>query len=388
MGRMGKKLDTNIIHYGSDPKNNHGSLTYPIYKNSTLIFEDYVSYLNSKKEKFKRPYYGRIGTYTTRKFEELVCSLYDSKNCIITSSGLSAITISLLSILKNGDQILITQNCYEPVYNFAKNELQKFGVEISFYPNNLEKLEGMISNKTKIIYIESPGSLNFEVADLKNIIKIAKKKKILTIMDNTWSTFIGCNPLKLGINIVIESATKYFSGHSDTFLGIIALSSDNLARKIKQTAVRVGDFVSSQSCFDATKGVRTIKIRLEKHHKNADKVFNFLKSRKIVKQILFLPDRKNKNHMNWKKYHSTCNGLITFSIKKKKNIRNFINKLDLFKIGFSWGGYESLIIPLQNLTPLKKLSIKSYYWFRIHVGLESADDLINDLNRALNYYEK
>ncbi len=388
MGRMGKKLETKIIHYGSDPKNNHGSLTYPIFKNSTLIFEDYDSYLNAKEEKFKKPYYGRIGTYTTRKFEELVCALYESKNCIITSSGLSAITISMLSLLKNGDEVLITQNCYEPVYNFAKNELQKFGIKISFYPNNLDKLETLISDKTKLIYIESPGSLNFEVADLENIVRIAKKKNILTIMDNTWSTFIGCNPLKLGIDIAIESATKYFSGHSDTFLGIIALSSNNLAKKIKQTAVRIGDFVTSESCFDATKGVRTIKNRLETHNKNAEKVFDFLKSKKIIKQILYLPDRNNKNHKNWKKYHSLGNGLITFSIKNKKNIRNFINKLNLFKIGFSWGGYESLIIPLQNLSPLKKLSIKSHYWFRIHVGLESADDLINDLNSALDYYEK
>ena len=137
---MGKKLDTNIIHFGSNPSEHYGSINDPIYKNSTLIFNDYDSYLNSKNEKFKKPYYGRISTYTTRRFEKLVCSLYNSKYAILTSSGLSAITMTLISLLKKNDEILITENCYEPVFNFAKkNELLRFGIKSIYYPTSIKK---------------------------------------------------------------------------------------------------------------------------------------------------------------------------------------------------------------------------------------------------------
>jgi cystathionine beta-lyase len=385
---MGKKIRTETIHYGVDPDIHYGSINDPIYKNSTLIFQDYKSFLNAKKDRFNVPYYGRISTYTTRRFGQLGSKLYNAKKSVVTSSGLSAITITFLALLKKNDEILISENCYEPVYNFATYELKKFGIKSHFFSNNRKNIDKIINNKTKILYIESPGSLNYEVSDIKEILKLCKKKKIITIMDNTWSTFLGCNPLEIGVDIVIESLTKYFSGHSDNFLGLIVLNSNELARKIKSTSVRLGDYVSPESCFHATKGLKTLKLRIEKHIKNADKIFNYLKSKRIVKKILYLPDQKNKFHELWKKYHKQSNGLITFSIHRKKNVELFIDKLELFKIGFSWGGYESLIIPINNLKPTKKLSKKSEYWFRIHVGLESSSDLINDLEKAFKNYEK
>lgn len=384
---MGKKINTKIIHFGSDPNIHFGSLNDPIYRNSTLIFQNYESLIKAKKNKFSTPYYGRIGTYTTRRFEKLMSNLYETDFSIVTSSGLSAITITLLAFLKQNDELIITENCYEPVYNFATDELKKFGISAKFFKtNNSEKLKNLINHNTKILYIESPGSLNYEVEDLTKTVKMAKKKKVLTIMDNTWSTFVGCNPLKFGVDIVIESATKYISGHSDNFCGVIACSKEHYP-KIKQTAVRLGDFVSPESCFHASKGLKTLNTRLEKHFENAKKVFNYLKNEKIISEIIFLPDKSNKYHKLWKKYHSTGNGLITFSIKKSGSIKNFLNFLRLFKIGFSWGGYESLIIPLNNLKPLKNPSKSNNYWFRIHVGLESIDDLINDLAYAIKKYE-
>ncbi len=385
---MGKKIRTETIHYGVDPEDHYGSINDPIYKNSTLVFQNYKSFLKAKKDRFNVPYYGRISTYTTRRFGQLGSKLYNAKKSVVTSSGLSAITITFLALLKKDDEILISENCYEPVYNFATHELKKFGIKSHFFSNNKRNIDKIINKKTKILYIESPGSLNYEVSDIKEIVKICKKKKIITIMDNTWSTFLGCNPLEIGVDIVVESLTKYFSGHSDNFLGLIVLNSAELARKIKTASVRLGDYVSPESCFHATKGLKTLKLRIEKHIENADKIFNYLKSKRIVKKILYLPDQNNKFHELWKKYHKQSNGLITFSIQKKKNVDLFIDQLELFKIGFSWGGYESLIIPLSNLKPTKKLSKKREYWFRIHVGLESCSDLINDLEKAFNNYEK
>ena len=206
-------------------------------------------------------------------------------------------------------------------------------------------------------------------------------------MDNTWATFLGINPIKWGIDIVVESCTKYFSGHSDNFCGIIACSSENYKR-IKQTAVRIGDFVSAESCYTAIRGLRTLSLRMEKHHQNAIKVFEFLKKIKCVKRILFVPDKNNPYHELWKKYFKTGNGLITFAIDKKNNIESFIDSLRFFKIGFSWGGYESLILPINNLKPSIKNYKNTFYWFRIHIGLESSDDLINDLQKGFESYEK
>ena len=389
MGRMGKKkLNSELIKLGSDPDLHHGSLSDPIYKTSTIIFNDYKSFLDAKKDKLKTPYYGRFGNYSIKRFEKLVCQLYKSEDAVITSSGLSAITISLLSFLSKGDEVLITENCYEPVYNFCSKTLKEFGVKTYFYKNtNISFLNKFINKKTKVIYVESPGSLNYEVEDIEKIVKIAKKNNIVTIMDNTWATFLGLNPLEWGIDIAIESCTKYFSGHSDNFCGIIACDSKNF-KKIKQTAVRLGDFVSSEACFNAIKGLRTLSTRLEKHQENALKVFNYLETKKSVKEIYFLPDKKNIYNKLWKKYFKLFNGLLTFSIKKINKIESFIDHLTFFKIGFSWGGYESLILPLNETKPSLKNYKKSVYWFRIHIGLESADDLIKDLEQGFKNYEK
>ena len=185
---MGKnKINSELIKLGSDPNLHHGSLSDPIYKTSTIIFNDYKSFLDAKKNKFKKPYYGRFGNYSVKRFEELICQLYKSQDSVITSSGLSAITISLLSFSSKGDEVLITENCYEPVYNFCINELKRFGIKTYFYKNNNSSfLNTLINNKTKLIYIESPGSLNYEVEDIEEIVKIAKRpeyeeaRKIIT----------------------------------------------------------------------------------------------------------------------------------------------------------------------------------------------------------------
>jgi len=386
---MGKnKIKTRLIHSGIDTAKNHGSLSDPLYKTSTLIFKNYEEYILAKNNKFSKPYYGRLGSYNTKRLEKIISELYQSESCVITSSGLSAITLTLVSFLEKGSECIITQNCYEPVYNFATQNLVKFGVKVKFFENNnLKNFVKLITKKTKIIYLESPGSMNYEVEDLEKIVKIAKQKNIITVFDNTWATFLGFNPLKWGVDIVIESATKYISGHSDNFCGIIACSYNNYL-KIKSTATKFGDYVHSDSCVTVIRGLRTLETRMNQHSKNAKIVYNFLTKSKTVKDIIFLPDKKNKNHKLWKKYFSLSNGLITFSIVNKNKISNFLDNLQLFKIGFSWGGFESLIIPVNNLSPVIKSYKNSVFWFRIHVGLESSTDLIDDLKKGFLEYEK
>lgn len=385
---MGKKrinIKTKLIHSGVNPNEHQGSLSNPIYKNSTLIFKDYDGYLDAKKNKFSKPYYGRIGNVSTKAFEALMSKFYECDSCIATSSGLSAIILSLLTFLEKGSECLITENCYEPVYNFANNAFKKLGINVKYFSSiNLNKL---VSKKTKVIYMESPGSLNYKIEDIEKIINIAKKKKIVTIFDNTWATFLGFNPLKLGVDIVIESATKYISGHSDNFCGIIATDNHNFL-KIKTTVTRYGDYVHPESCNTAMRGLKTLNSRMEVHYKNAHKICQFLQKKRVVQKVYFPPNIKDNQHKLWKKYFSSGNGLLSFSILNNNNIRKFLNNLNLFKIGFSWGGFESLILPINKFSPITKHSKKSLHSFRIHAGLESSDDLIEDLERGFLKYEE
>ena len=175
MGKNKINIKTKLIHYGIDPNEHHGSLSNPVYKNSTLIFKNYNDYLEAKKKKFSKPYYGRLGNYSTKTFEKMMSKLYDSESCIVTSSGLSAITLSLVTFLDKNSECLVTENCYEPVFNFTTTSLKKMGIKTFFFSNdNLKKL---ISKKTKVIYMEYPGSLNFKIEDIKKIVDIEKKKK-------------------------------------------------------------------------------------------------------------------------------------------------------------------------------------------------------------------
>ena len=206
-------------------------------------------------------------------------------------------------------------------------------------------------------------------------------------MDNTWATFLGSNPLKWGVDVVIESCTKYFSGHSDNFCGIIACNKIDY-KKIKQTAVRFGDFVSTENCSLALRGLRTLSVRLDKHEENAKEIFRYLKKKKLVHKIIFLPDKNNPHHKMWKKYFTKSNGLISFAIRRYKKIEFFIDNLKLFKIGFSWGGYESLILPINQIKPTMKKLDDQFFWFRIHIGLESYLDMIKDLENGFKNYEK
>jgi len=383
------KKDTRFVLSGIDTKKFNGSLTTPIYHNSTIVFKDYSEFLKAKSKKFSRLYYGRFKTETVLVFEKIVKDLYTSESAIITSSGLSAIIITLSSMIKKNDHILIVENCYEPVSNFVKGELKKFGVKYDFYSSDFKtNIENLKKKNTKLIYLESPGSLNYEIQDIKKFVEFAKSNNIITIMDNTWSTAIGCNPINLGVDIVIESATKYFSGHSDCFCGLIACSKKNY-KKIFKTKVRFGDFVSAENCYLAIRGLKTLSLRLNRHYLSAQKIYKFLSKQKVISSILFPSSKESKNYHLWKKYYSSGNGLITIKVKKigNKNPSEFVDNLKFFKIGFSWGGFESLILPLETIHPEYKINMNDGYWFRIHVGLENVDDLKSDLENAIGIYE-
>jgi cystathionine beta-lyase len=272
--------------------------------------------------------------------------------------------------------------------------MKEFKVNAKFYnPNSLDDLKGKISHKTKMILVENPGSNTFEFQDLSKIVKVAKRKKIFTFLDNTWGTPLYLKPLKLGFDMSFCSATKYFSGHSDAMGGSLAVN-QKVFKKIMFFYKLSGYRMSADEAYLIIRGLRTLDTRLKQHYENTKTIIKFLKKQKKIKEILYPHNPSSKNYKLWKKYYSGATGLLSIVIKSKKksSVIAFVNSLELFGIGYSWGGFESLAI-LQEIKSAKKdeyLKGRQFYRFnkdehivRLHIGLEDSKDLINDLKQGL-----
>ena len=380
------KKDTELTLAGRHPFKNYGIVNPPIYRTSTILFENTKELGKAIKNRFNQTYYGRYGTPTTFALEEGITQIENGHRTIATSSGMSSISISLLSLLSKDDHCLISDCTYYPTKKFAIKILSKFGIRVDFYdPKNLNSFKKKINKKTKVIFMESPASLSFEIEDISEIIKIAKKKKIITMIDNSWATPLYFSPINYGIDISILAATKYISGHADTMLGLITVKNEKLFLKIKDTAVSLGDCPGPQECYLSLRGLRTLSARLEKHRTSALKIARLLDNNDNVSKVLHPALPKNENYELWCKYFSGSTGLFSFILKEqsKKKIYKMVDNLKLFKLGFSWGGYESLILPVfpKSERKIAKWSEKGIL-LRIHVGLEDVEDLINDLTNA------
>ena len=380
------KKDTKLIELGRKSFENFGIVNPPIYRTSTVLFKNTKDLGKAIKNRFNQTYYGRYGTPTTFALENAISGIEKGYRTVATSSGMSAISISLLSFLSKNDHCLISDCSYYPTKKFANEILSKFGVKFDFYdPKNLETLKKKINKKTKIIFMESPSSLTFEIEDISEVVKIAKKKKIITMIDNSWATPLYFSPIKIGIDISILAATKYISGHADVMLGLVTVKNENLYIKIKNTAVSLGDCPGPEECYLSLRGLRTLSVRLEKHRLNGLKIARLLDNNDKIIKVFHPALPKNENYEFWNKYFSGSTGLFSFILKEKSKtkIYKMINNLKLFKLGFSWGGYESLILPVFPKTERKISKLKEKgILLRLHVGLEDVNDLIEDLYSA------
>ena len=380
------KKDTKIVLVGRKPFDNYGIVNPPIYRASTVLFKNTKELGKAITNRFNQTYYGRYGTPTTFALEEGIAEIENGYRTIATSSGMSSISITLLSFLSKDDHCLISDCTYYPTKKFAIKILSKFGVRIDFYdPKNLDSLKKRINRKTKLIFMESPSSLTFEIEDIFEIIKIAKNKKIITVIDNSWATPLYFSPINHGIDISILAATKYISGHADTMLGLITVKNEKLFLKIKDTAVSLGDCPGPQECYLSLRGLRTLSARLERHRSSTLKIARLLENNDKVSKVLHPALPKNTNYQLWSKYFTGSTGLFSFILKEqsKNKVYKMIDNLKLFKLGFSWGGYESLILPVfpKNERKIARWNEKGIL-LRIHVGLEDIDDLIEDLFTA------
>ena len=388
MTKNNYKNDTKNIIAGKRKKLSNGFVNSPIYKGSTVLFNTVEEMQSKMKKKNSQTlFYGRFGSPATFEFENAITDIDESYTAVATASGTAAIVASLLAVLKTGDHILMTDSAYGVSRNLTKQLLNNMGINTTFYnPNLTNKIKELITNKTKLIFMESPGSLTFEIQNISMIVDIAKKYNLITVIDNTWATSLYLKPMNYGVDISIQSATKYIVGHSDAMLGVIT-TNKKYAKQIRESAHNLGSCPGPEDIYLGIRGLKTLSIRLKKHQENAMKIIEWLLRQREVNRVLYpaLPD--NPGYKIWKKDFNGASGLfgVVLENTRKDLIYKMLNNLKLFNMGYSWGGYESLILPV-NPEKIRD----TYKWnhmdltLRIHAGLEDPEDLINDLKDNFN----
>ncbi|MDX1974978.1 MAG: cystathionine beta-lyase [Rickettsiales bacterium] len=376
------KKETLLTTVGRAHDGHNGVVNMPAYRASTILFHNLSDFRAGERGEYKHPTYGRYGTPSTEALEEALAKVEGADRAIVTASGLSAIVTTLLAFLKTGDHVLIVDSVYGPVRRFCDQMLKRMNIEYTYYhPLIGADIAKLIQPNTKMVYLESPGSLTFEVQDLPAISKAAKAKGCLVVSDSTWATPFYQDPFALGVDIVIHSATKYISGHSDLVMGTIACKEEHYSPLLK-TYRHMGATPSGDNCFFAQRGLRTMPARLRQHADNGMAVAQWLQKHPRVERVIHPALPGSPGHELWKRDFTGATSLFAFTIKdcKEEGLARMIDNLQLFGLGYSWGGYESLIIPF-DITHRKHID-----WpykgqpVRVHIGLEHVDDIIRDLD--------
>lgn len=374
--------ETKLMHAGRDPDAYFGVVNPPICRTSTILYKDLDAYFDPKT-KFR---YGRVANPLSSAFEEAISELEGGANAITSSSGMSAISTALLTFIKSGDHVLIVDTCYPPTRFFANKQLKSYGVDVEYYdPMIGAGIKDLIRDNTSVIYLESPGSATFEVQDVPAIVKIAKDHGVITIMDNTYSAGILFRPLEHGVNISVQSAAKYLGGHSDVNLGVAVADSEYNYNILKACAINLGTCASAEDLYLSMRGFRTLEMRMDYAGKNMIPILSWFEKRKEVQSLYSPVLGVSAGHDIWKRDFSGANGVFSVLFNpeyNKDDIARFVDSLELFPVGSSWGGYESLIQP-QDMNAYRSNWNKEGFFLRFQIGNENTKDLIADLEQGV-----
>ena len=366
-----------------------------IVRASTIFFDTIQEMRKHQKDiargkKVKHWDYGRQGSQTTIQLQNILKELEQAHSVFLTQTGFGAVVLAIMSVCRPGDEIVISDCVYRPTQKLTSQLLAEFNIKAVWYnPNSFEDIKNKVTKKTKLIYVENPGSNTFEFQDLGKIVALAKRKKIYTAIDNTWGTAYYLKPIKLGFDMSIVSATKYYSGHSDVMAGTLAVSK-KVYKKVWWYNHLSGYRLSADDAYLVIRGLRTLDLRLEKHQENTKTVIKWLHKQKKIAKILYPYKTSSTDYKLWKKHYSGASGLLGIIIKSKSktSVYKFVNSLELFGIGYSWGGYSSLVVyndPVEMGNRLFFKLEKNHHLIRMHIGLEDPNDLIQDLKKALTF---
>ena len=383
--------DTKLVLGGRRKEWLRGMVNVPVSRTSTILFDSVEEIHAAYPPKDGRLSYGRNGTWTQWSLAEALTDLEPgAAGTRLFPSGSAAVSIALTSVLGPGDELLMVDSAYGPTRHFCDRELKRLGIATRYYDPvaTPEELEAMISDKTRAIFMESPGSLTFEVQDVPAICAMAKERGLTTLLDNTWATSFFFPAIAKGVDLAIVACTKYISGHSDLMMGAVTAAPSHWER-LSRTGRSFGQYVSPDDAYLAARGLRTLGVRLRQHELGAVKVAHWLKDQPQVERIIHPAFADCPGHEFWRRDFLGSSGLFGFALKGGGEAARdrLVESLELFGIGYSWGGFESLAVPAEP-DPIRTASKRDYGspLVRLHIGLEDPDDLIADLAQALAQY--
>ncbi|HWX03955.1 cystathionine beta-lyase [Collimonas sp.] len=390
-GSPATHVDTQLLHCGREPARFGGMVNTPVFRGSTIIANNLEDWEAARQIDNPMSNYGRFGTPTTRSFEQAIVTLEGGHNCLVFPSGLSACTHSIMAFVKSGDHILVTDSVYGPTRTFADRVLRRMGVEVEFFdPLIGGDIRHLLRPNTSVVFVESPGSWTFEVQDIPAIAEEAHKVGAYVLLDNTWATPLFFKPFEHGVDVSIHAATKYIVGHSDALLGV-ASANERAWNILKNGAHDFGQTAGPDDIYLALRGMRSMAVRLRQHSESGIQLAEYLQSQPLVERVLHPALPSDPGHKLWQRDFLGASGLFTIALKEvgRPALSKFFDGLQLFGIGLSWGGFESLALPLDKAPT--RVASKIVYpnpLVRIHVGLENIDDLIADMGLAFKRMEQ
>lgn len=379
------KEETRVTQIGRQRSTGRHFVNTAIHRGSTVLFPTYEQFLESPTLGRHELNYGAEGTPTSFAVEQAIAELEGAAAGFIVPTGLAAVTTGLMAVLKAGDHLLIADSIYGPTRRFACSTLMRFGIDVEFFPPELGAgIKSLFRPNTRAVMAESPGSLTFEIQDIPAIAEVAHKHGAVVLLDNTWATPLYFKPFDHGVDISIQAATKYLSGHSDLLAGTIATTAA-LSDQVYHQLHDLGMTSAPEDCYLVLRGLRTLSVRLERHQQTALILAEWLAGRPEVERVLHPARPDFPTHDLWKRDFTGASGLFGCLLKpvSKKQLAAFLDEMRYFGMGFSWGGFESLLIPCNP-----RSSRSSTTWeepgqlLRISAGLEHPDDLIGDLTEG------
>lgn len=380
-------IDTLLGHAGGDPASREGAVNPPVYRASTFLFPSVAEWEASRdpRRRFDIIRYGQLATPTTLALEEAIATVEGGYRAMLLPSGLAAVTVALQALLGAGDHVLVTDAVYPPTRHFCDKLLKRFGVATTYFdPRIGERIDSLIQPNTRVVFLESPDSMSFEVQDVPAIARAAHARNLKVLLDNSWATPLLFPAFERGVDVSILAATKYIGGHSDVMLGTVT-TTEELYDRVRSTVAELGFCVSSDDAFLALRGLRTLSVRMERHERNARVVAEWLACRPEVTRVAYpaLPD--DPGHAVWTRDFHGASGLFGVVLRPapKAAVDAMLDGLELFGKGASFGGFESLAVPLE---PARHRTVTTWPdrgpYIRVHVGLEDPGDLIADLERG------
>lgn len=376
-------IETIAVHAGRDPSVHAGTVNPPIFHASTILYDRMEDYDRRRDRFFDGVGYGLYNTPSTLALASAVAAIENAEHCVIVSSGTAAIATALSAFVGQGANVLIPDNVYNATRTFCDEVLGRFGVtSTSYNPEIGAGIAALMREDTSVVFLESPGSLTFEVQDVPEIARIARENGAVSVIDGTWASPIFMRALDLGADVALQSGTKYLSGHSDVMFGTLSTRDEGLFRRLKETAGRFGNRLGGEDCYLALRGLRTLPVRMQAHHMAGLELARRVAGHRAVRRVMHPGIAGSVGHELWERDFSGASGLFGAVLRTSDRARvaAALESSRLFKMGSSWGGFESLIVPVYPGLQRKSTQWKEEgFVVRIHAGLETIEDLWSDL---------